>query len=59
MSSLETAAALRSVPFWKRQRYRLEYFGLRAASALVCLLPWRWGLCSSGHLPACLPACLS
>ena len=38
----ETTAALRSVPFWKRQRYRLEYFGLRAASALVCLLPWRW-----------------
>jgi lauroyl/myristoyl acyltransferase len=37
----ETAAALRSVPFWKRQRYRLEYFGLGAAAALVCLLPWR------------------
>jgi lauroyl/myristoyl acyltransferase len=31
-----------SIPFWKRQRYRLEYFGLRLASALVCLLPWRW-----------------
>lgn len=38
----ETAAALRSVPFWKRQRYRLEYFGLRAASGLISLLPWRW-----------------
>lgn len=42
MSSQETAAALRSVPFWKRQRYRLEYFGLRAAATLICLLPWRW-----------------
>ena len=42
MSSEETAAALRSVPFWKRQRYRLEYFGLRAAAGLVSLLPWRW-----------------
>ena len=27
--------------FWKRQRYRLEYWGLRSASALICLLPWR------------------
>jgi len=34
--------ALHSVPFWKRQRYRLEYLGLCAASALTCLLPWRW-----------------
>jgi len=31
-----------SVPFWKRQRYKLEYFGLRAASGLISLLPWRW-----------------
>ena len=35
-------AALYSVPFWKRQRYRLEFLVLRMASALVCLLPWRW-----------------
>ena len=42
MSTPETVAALRAVPFWKRQRYWLEYHGLRAASALVCLLPWRW-----------------
>jgi Kdo2-lipid IVA lauroyltransferase/acyltransferase len=42
MSSLEAVEALGAVPFWKRQRYRLEYHGLRAASALVCLLPWRW-----------------
>jgi lauroyl/myristoyl acyltransferase len=42
MSTPEAVAALRAVPFWKRQRYWLEYHGLRAASALVCLLPWRW-----------------
>jgi lauroyl/myristoyl acyltransferase len=41
MSHGEAAAALRSVPFWKRQRYRLEWTGLRLASTLVCLLPWR------------------
>ncbi|MCX8494508.1 MAG: lysophospholipid acyltransferase family protein [Chthoniobacterales bacterium] len=35
------AIGLRAFPFWKRQRYRLEYWGLRLASALVCLLPWR------------------
>jgi Kdo2-lipid IVA lauroyltransferase/acyltransferase len=40
MTAGERAAALRSVPLWKRQRYRLEAFGLRAASALVCLFPW-------------------
>ena len=34
--------ALQAVPFWKRQRYRLEWVGLLLASALVCLLPWRW-----------------
>jgi Kdo2-lipid IVA lauroyltransferase/acyltransferase len=42
MSNGEIAAALRSVPFWKRQRYRIEWFGLRTASCLVCFLPWRW-----------------
>ena len=42
MSTPEAVAALRAVPFWKRQRYWLEYHGLRVASALVCLLPWRW-----------------
>jgi lauroyl/myristoyl acyltransferase len=42
MKSAEASAALRAVPFWKRQRYWLEYVGLRSASALVCLLPWRW-----------------
>lgn len=41
MSTGETAAALRSVPFWKRQRYRLERIGLLAASRIVCRLPWR------------------
>lgn len=30
------------VPFWKRQRYWLEYFGLRAAAGLISILPWRW-----------------
>lgn len=42
MSTQETVAMLRAVPFWKRQRYWLEYHALRAASALVCLMPWRW-----------------
>lgn len=42
MNPGETATGLSSIPFWKRQRYRLECLGLRAASALVCLLPWRW-----------------
>jgi len=42
MSEGEMAASLRSIPFWKRQRYWLEYAGLRSASALVCLLPWGW-----------------
>ena len=42
MSNEETAAALRAIPFWKRQRYRLEYFGLRGASGLISMLPWRW-----------------
>ena len=41
MSVEEMAATLRSIPFWKRQRYRLECFGLKAASAVACLLPWR------------------
>lgn len=40
MSSPETAEALARVPFWKRQRYRLEYIGLRILSGLVCLLPY-------------------
>ena len=35
------AVGLRAFPFWKRQRYCLEYWGLRLASALVCLLPWK------------------
>jgi lauroyl/myristoyl acyltransferase len=30
-----------SVPFWKRQRYRLERVGLLAASWIVCRLSWR------------------
>jgi len=34
--------ALREVPFWKRQRFRLEWLGLRWASWLICLLSWRW-----------------
>ena len=38
----EILAQLQTVPFWKRQRYWLEYWGLRAASALISLLPWRW-----------------
>ena len=42
MSTPETVAALGAVPFWKRLRYRLEYLALRSASALICLLPWRW-----------------
>ncbi len=47
MSTPETVAAPRAVamggiPFWKRLRYRIEYAGLRFASALICLLPWRW-----------------
>lgn len=41
MSSPETASALAKVSFWKRLRYRLERFGLNAASRIVCLLPWR------------------
>jgi lauroyl/myristoyl acyltransferase len=41
MSVEEMAASMRSIPFWKRQRYSLECLGLKAASALVCLLPWR------------------
>lgn len=38
----EIPVQLQSVPFWKRQRYWLEYWGLRAASALISMLPWRW-----------------
>lgn len=41
MSSPENAASLARVPFWKRQRYRLEWLGLKLLSALVCLLPYR------------------
>lgn len=41
MSSQETVAALRRIPFWKRQRYRLEWLGLKLLSALVCLIPYR------------------
>jgi KDO2-lipid IV(A) lauroyltransferase len=41
MSPGETAHALGRVPFWKRQRYRLEWFGLKLLSTLVCLLPYR------------------
>jgi lauroyl/myristoyl acyltransferase len=40
MSSPETAEALARVPFWKRQRYRLEWLGLKLLSGLVCLLPY-------------------
>ena len=32
---------LQAVPFWKRQRYWLEYWGLRSAAGLISLLPWR------------------
>jgi lauroyl/myristoyl acyltransferase len=42
MSTPETVAALGAVPFWKRLRYRLEYVALRLASAVICLLPWKW-----------------
>ena len=42
MSTQETVAVLRAVPFWKRQRYWLEYHGLRGASWIICRLPWRW-----------------
>ena len=38
----EILAQLQTVPFWKRQRYWLEYWGLRSASGLISLLPWRW-----------------
>jgi len=37
----DIAAALARVPFWKRQRYRLECLGLKLLSALVSLLPYR------------------
>lgn len=33
--------ALARFPFWKRQRYRLEWLGLKLLSGLVCLLPYR------------------
>ena len=39
-SQIETA--LQAVPFWKRQRYWLEYWGLRSAAGLISLLSWRW-----------------
>ncbi len=42
--------ALQAVPFWKRQRYWLEYLGLRAAAGLISLLPWRW----IGPLASCV-----
>ena len=42
MSTPETVAVMRAVPFWKRQRYWLEYHALRAASWIICQLPWRW-----------------
>ena len=42
MSTQETVAMLRAVPFWKRQRYWLEFYGLLAASWIICRLPWRW-----------------
>jgi Kdo2-lipid IVA lauroyltransferase/acyltransferase len=38
----EISAQLQIVPFWKRQRYWLEYGGLRSAAGLISLLPWRW-----------------
>ena len=41
MSMGEADVALSGIPFWKRQRYRLEWFGLCAASWIVCRLPWR------------------
>jgi lauroyl/myristoyl acyltransferase len=31
-----------AVPFWKRQRYRLEAFGLMILGTLVCALPYPW-----------------
>ena len=34
--------ALSSVSKWKRRRYRLEYWGLRALSAIVGILPYHW-----------------
>ena len=39
---VEILARLQAVPFWKRQRYGLEYWGLRSAAGLISLLPWRW-----------------
>jgi len=41
MIDADIAETLARVPFWKRQRYRLESLGLRLLSALVCLLPYR------------------
>jgi lauroyl/myristoyl acyltransferase len=41
-SDSRPASALRPFSFWKRQRYRLEYWGLRAASGLISLFPWHW-----------------
>jgi lauroyl/myristoyl acyltransferase len=38
----EILAQLKGISFWKRQRYWLEYWGLRAAAGLISLLPWRW-----------------
>jgi lauroyl/myristoyl acyltransferase len=38
----EILAQLQTFPFWKRQRYWLEYWGLRAAAGLISVLPWRW-----------------
>jgi len=41
MSGKESNQGLDRFPFAKRQRYRLEYQGLRLLSTLVCLLPYR------------------
>ena len=31
-----------TVPFWKRCRYRLEYFGLASLARIIQYLPWSW-----------------
>jgi lauroyl/myristoyl acyltransferase len=41
MNSPEIASALAKVSIWKRQRYRLEWLGLKLLSGLVCLIPYR------------------
>lgn len=41
MNDTAIKEALGRVPFLKRQRFRLEWLGLRLLSVLVCLLPYR------------------